>query len=240
MGYRNIGGSSGSSGSHQMSVDDGLGPITVKANDLNNTPTDSGALTITITQGETNNTPTETAAFKIGNINDSNATPTDARSAIIAVWLNGSTGTSNVTSPTNADGANNAVVATVTTLVAESAIATLSSLCGNNISAIVFTSAIYRGWFKSVNTLVTSTTTIRVRSVTALFADIIMFSNSGLNTTVDNLSGNFTFDLIAAGVNTLVKLQSVQIISETSDSVPGVTPAVLTVDAGRIELTNTL
>ena len=51
------------------------------------------------------------------------------------------------------------------------------------------------------------------------------------------LTGDFTYDLYAAGVNTLAKLQSCQMLHRVSDAVAGVTPHVLTVDAGAIDIT---
>ena len=78
-----------------------------------------------------------------------------------------------------------------------------------------------------------------MHSTTGAFADLTMFSNAALSTTVDHSTGDFTYDLIAAGVNTLAKLQSCQLLTSTADAAAGVTPAVLTFDAAEIELTGT-
>lgn len=190
---------------------------------------------------DSNVVPTETAKLGISGagLSDSNVAPTETNSALIRVWLSATTmnSTNGVTSPANADGANNGAVATYQSAVAGDANPRTTSALGANVPTIAsFTTAVYRGWFKSVNTLATSTTTIVVRSSTSLFADITMFSNAATSTTVDHLAGTFTFDLVAAGVDTLAKLQSMQILHRTLDAAAGVTPAVLTVDAGSVDI----
>lgn len=206
--------------------------------DSNAVPTDAASFRLNLALADSNAAPTDALKLDLRGLGDTNSAPTDSQSFLLRTWLSATTmnSTNGVTSPSNADGQNNAAVATYQSAAAGDANPRTTSALGSNIGTISFTSAVYRGWFKSVNTLVTSTTTIKVHSSSALFADITMFSNSALNTTIDHLSGDFTFDLIGAGVNTLAKLQSMQILHATSDAVAGVTPAVLTVDAGAVDI----
>ena len=57
---------------------DAMGPFTMKAFDTNALPTDTSSYAINALYTDTNNTPTETETFTIGNIADSNTTPTEA------------------------------------------------------------------------------------------------------------------------------------------------------------------
>lgn len=200
--------------------------------------TDSVTFNVEINESESALTATESASLSISGtgINDLANAATETSSVALKVWLSGSAGTG-VTNPSNADGQNNGTVATLQTTAAGSASKTMLSAVGANIPAFNVSGAVYRGWFSSVNTLTTSNTRIILSSTTAQFVSITMFSNSALNSNVNNLNGGFTFDLFAAGINTLAKLRSCQITHETTDQVAGVTPAVFTVDAGAIELT---
>ncbi|MFV8336425.1 hypothetical protein ACNQF7_10120 [Flavobacterium sp. RSP29] len=213
--------------------------LKIKATDSIATPTDSFSMSLKLTQSDTNAGQTETASLKFPqpDFADTSGTPTESSSFKIRVWLSSSSGATN---PTNADGSNNGTVASISTAPAGAATVTLTSVLGVNIPTLIITSAIYRSWFKSVNTLVSGNGNITIRSTNALFSDIIIFTNSGLNTTVDKLDGSFTYDLILNGINTLEKLKSIQILHKTTDAAAGVTPHVLTVDAGCIEIAATL
>jgi hypothetical protein len=214
--------------------------LKITAADSNATPTDNSTFKLTVTEPESNNTPTDTATLKFPtppDFGDTNTVPTDARTMKLRVWLSGSTGTSNVTNPANANGQNNGVFSSQTTTVGGASTSQLTSQLGSNIGTITFTAAIYRGWFDLTTTLVTSVVSIVAHSSSALFTDVTIFTFSGLNGSVNHDAGDFTFDLIAAGINTLTKLQSLVILHNTSDAVGGVTPAVLKVDAGAAEIT---
>ena len=156
------------------------------------------------------------------------------------VWLSGSTGTG-VVDPGNADGefVNNNVglEAVVRTAVAGSTTETLTSQLGSNVPTATVTSVLYRGWFGSENTLITSVGEIILHSTTAAFTDITMFSNSAPNTIIDHSTDTFTFDVVAAGVDTLAKLQSCEVLHRTTDAAAGVTPHTLSVWAGAFEIT---
>lgn len=165
---------------------------------------------------------------------DSYLGASDASLFTLRVWLSGSAGGTN---PANANGANNGTVATLQTAPAGASTITMTSTLGANVPAgISVASAVYRGWFRSVNTLTTSSGTLTMHSTSALFSDVTMFTNAALSTTVDHLAGDFTFDLVAAGINTAAKLGSCQMIHTVTDAVAGVSPHVLTVDAGAIDL----
>ncbi len=203
-------------------------------------PTDASTFAIALLETDSNLAPTSgTPLLNIKVPGDSSTAPSDSESVTVRVWLSGTTmdSTNGVTSPANMDGQNNGTLATFQSAVAGDANPRTHSALGANIGSIAFTSAIYRGWFKSVNTLATSTGKLVMHSTTAAFTDITMFANAGPSTTVDHLTGDFTFDLVAAGVNTLAKLQSCQLLTSTSDAAAGVTPHVLTGDAGAIDLT---
>lgn len=207
--------------------------------DSTSTPTDAATYEIALAESDTNagQTETVTLGFPAGNFGDDNIAPSDAQAFTARVWLTGNAG-SGVTSPANADGQNNGTVATLATALAGSSTETMTSPIGPAIPAgMTLTSVIYRGWFTSANTLVTSKGELRARSSSALFAEVLMFRNQDLNTTVDHSSGDFTFDLIAAGIDTSAKFASLQIIHEASDAAAGVTPHSMTVDAGCLEIT---
>lgn len=199
----------------------------------------SDAATFALALAEAESIAAQTEAVSLGisgaGLNDSNASPTDARSALLRVWLSGSAG-SGVTNPANANGQNDGAVATLQTALAGASTITMTSNIGSNIGTIAFTAVLYRGWFEAKTTLLTSTVKIVAHSSTGAFADITMFTQSATNGDTNHLAGDFTFDLFAAGVNTLAKLQSLRILHSTTDAVAGVTPAVLTVDAGAADI----
>lgn len=210
--------------------------LEIQVAESNAAPTDDPTFDITLDTADSNATPTEELGLDISGHSDENATPTDARTALIRVWLSGSAG-AGVGTPANANGQNDGTLATISTAVAGAATETMTSALGTNVpSGITFSSAIYRGWVRFQTTLVTSVARLVARSIGGLFADITMFTQSTLNGDTNHLAGTFTFDLVAAGVDTLAKLQSLQIIHETTDAVAGVTPAIITVDAGAVDI----
>lgn len=181
---------------------------------------------------------TETVTLGIsgaGN-NDSANAATESQIVSLKVWLSDSSGTG-VSNPNNANSEPNGAVATLQTVAAGTNPIIMTSVLGANVPSFTVTAALYRGWFRSANILSSSSTTIVLESITAEFSDITMFSNTGIGTTIDYLDGSFTFDLTAAGVNTLAKLQSCRVIHRTQDAASGITPASLTVDASAIEIT---
>lgn len=182
-------------------------------------------------------TETVKLAFPAPDFADTSNAPTEANSFTLKAWLTGSAGTG-VTNPGNANGSNDGAVATLQTAPAGTNPIVMTSNCGSGLPAgITLTNCTLYGFYKSVNSLVTSSTTIKVHSSTGLFSDITIFSNSALNTTVDHLTDNWGYDLFSAGVDTLAKAQSVQIICTTQDAAAGVSPAVLTVDAFNLTIT---
>jgi len=211
--------------------------LNIVAADSNATPTDNASFLLKLLEADSNNAPTDAASLKFpaGDFGDSNPAPTDARTVTLRVWLSNSAGTG-VTNPANANGANDGTFAVLQTTIGGSATITMTSDIGSNIGTITFSTVLYRGWFNLTTTLLTSTVSIIAHSSSALFTDITMFTFSGLNGNVNHNTGDFTFDLFAAGVNTLAKLQSLQILHRTNDAVAGVTPAVLNVDAGATDI----
>lgn len=214
--------------------------LAVATTEANAVPTDVDSYAISLSQTDTNDVQSETVGLNIlgSGVNDSNAAPTDTNSFTLRVWLSATTmnSTNGVTNPTNADGQNNATVATYQSAAAGDANPRTTSALGANVPTCTVTSALFRGWFKSVNSLVTSTCALKLHSTTAAFVDKTMFSNAALNTTVDRLDGSFTYDLIANGIDTLAKIQSVQFLASTTDAAAGVSPHVLTIDAGAIDI----
>lgn len=235
MGYRTKTGNSGGGGGGTGFTDSFS--IGIKAADSNAAPTDNKSFQIALTQSDTNATQTETVklGFPAGVFGDSSAAPTDGNSFALKVWLSGSAG-SGVTNPSNANGQNDGAIATLQTVALGTNPIIMTSALGANVPTCTITSLIYRGWFKSVSPVITGEGKITIKSTGALFSDIVMFTNSGLGVTVDHLTGTFTYDLYAAGVNTLAKAQSMTVEHRTTDLVAGVTPHVLTVDAGCVEI----
>lgn len=206
--------------------------ISISAPESNATPTDDSLADISISTGDANATPTDaaTAAISGSGLSDTNAEPTETKTAVIRLWLSGSAGTSNVTNPANANGQNDGTSSSQQTAPAGATTSSMTSTCAMSTT---FTSAVYRGWFNATVTLGTSLVRILAHSTTGAYGDItILSTNSSLSST----GGTYTFDLFAAGIDTAAKLNSTQIQHLTSDAVAGVTPAVLTVDGGAIEL----
>jgi hypothetical protein len=167
---------------------------------------------------------------------DSNVVPADTRSFVVRYWLSGSAG-AGTAAPANADGQNNGTLATVQTAAAGSATETLTSACGSNIGTVTFTGAVYRGWYRLQTPLATSTAQVILRSTSALFADKVVETLAATGGDTNRLTVPFVYDLITNDIDTLAKLQSVQVLHQTTDAAAGVSPATVTVDAGAIELT---
>ncbi len=214
--------------------------LSIIAPEANAVPTDSALFALAAAYSDNNDVQSESVLLGISGtgINDSNAVPTDTNSFTARVWLSATTmnSTNGVTNPANANGQNDGTVATYQSAALGDTNPRTTSTLGANVPAFTVTSAIIRVWFRSANTLVTSSGSLIVHSITALFADIIMFTNNGLNSTIDHLGGTFTFDLVANGINTLAEIQSIQFIAGTADAVAGVTPHVLTLDAACVEI----
>lgn len=215
---------------------DNLLRLAITIADTNTAPADAATFLINLAQAETIPTQSDTLTrLSLAGYNDSNAAGTDARTSTAYFWLSGSTGTSNVTNPANANGPNNGVNSSQTTVALGATTSTLTSNVGNGIPAgTPIVSAIYRGWFRYTETLGTSSGQI---NAVGSFGTVSMLA---ITANVDHLTGTFTFDLIAAGINTLAELQSMTVTHSTTDAAAGVTPAIMLVDAGRIELTNVI
>lgn len=199
-------------------------------------PTDSPTFVINAAYSDTQTSPTDEVSVGIQGLGDTFTAPTDARTALLRAWLSGSAG-AGVGTPTNADGVNDTTLATITTAPAGAATETMTSAMGAGIpGGITFSAATYTGWFRAQTTLPTSTARVVARSIGALFADVTMFTQSTAAGDTTFLVTPLSFDLVAAGINTLAELQSLQIIHETTDAVAGVSPAILTVDAGAVDI----
>lgn len=214
--------------------------LRISASDNNVVPVDAATFLLGFLLADSNAGQTETAQLKFPapDFADTSIAPADANTFTLKIWLSGGTATANgVTNVANSNGENNETVATIRSAALGTANPSITSALGANVPAgVSVVSAIYRGWFESVNDLVTSNGNIIMRSIGSLFTDKVMFTNAGLNTTVDHLTGDFTYNLVANGIDTLAKIQSCQVIHNTHDAAAGVTPHVLTVDAGAIEL----
>jgi hypothetical protein len=203
--------------------------------DSNVTPSDAYALAVAFAATDANAAPTDTASLNLKGYGDTNPAPTDTRSAVAQFFLSAGAGTSHVTSPANSNSKNDGTSSTQQTAAAGATTETLTSSCGVGIqAATAFATAIYRGWFVATLALATSTVKITLHSTSALFTDKVALTTTA---TLNSSTGTFTYDLIANGIDTLAKLQSVQVLHSTTDAAAGVSPAVLTVDAGCIELT---
>lgn len=236
-GYRG-GGAGGGSGDGPDLSDDFS--IQLKADDFNTAPTDADTYQIALEQSDTNAGHTEAVSltFPSGNFGSTNAAPTEGSSFTVRVWLASNAAVDGApANVANADGQNDGAVCTLETNVAGSNEESINSDIGAVVpGGLTISSVTYRGWFTSENTLVTSKGEIWAESDTAAFSDILVFRNQDLNTTFDHSSGDFTFDLYAAGVDTSAKLSSLQIRHYVNDAVAGVTPHTMTVDAGAVDV----
>lgn len=205
--------------------------LRIAANDTNPAPTELANYFIRLAQNDTVAAQVDAAKLAL-TLAESSVVPTDAQTSQGNFWLSASAG-AGVTNPANANSTNNGTNADIQTAVAGSTGETLTSSIGNGIPAgVVVTAAIYRGWFKLTKSLATSTCVINAEYSGGI---VTMLAPQ---TSIDHSGGTFTFDLFAAGINTLAKLQSMTVTHSTTDVAAGVTPAVLLVDAGRIEITN--
>lgn len=196
-------------------INDNLLQLRINIGDVLNAPTDAAELAFTFTD-----------TIPIAN---------DTHSALGRAWLSASAGTG-VTTPANADGPNNGTNAVISTAVAGATTETLTSSVGVGLptNLVLPATAIYRGWFSYTETLSTSSGQLLLRSTGALFADKVMLA---IAANTDHSGGTFTYDLIANGVNTVALLRSCTVLHSTTDAAAGVTPAVMNVDAGTIEIT---
>jgi hypothetical protein len=205
-------------------------------------PTDAATFAMNLAQADTVAAQTETAKLNIRGLGDSNTVPTDTRSALVKLWGSGSAGTG-VTSPANADGPNSGTpFATISTAAAGPTTETLTSNCGNAVAAgTPFpTSIIFRGWYRLQTTLSTSTARVLVHSSSAAFTDIVIETLAATAGDLDHLTTPFVSADLAGTINTLAKLQSAQIQYQTTDAAAGVSPAIVTADAGSFELTGVI
>jgi hypothetical protein len=212
--------------------------INIKVDEGNETLIEDVNYAIALEQNDTNQGQIEALELKFpaGVYSENSVVPTDEKGFLIKVWLSGSTGT-RVTNPTNANGENNAGFAVVSTAPGDSTPnELLQSNLGSNLGNYSFSSAIYRGFFKAETPIQTGLARVTAISSTGAFSNIILFNLSSIGGSTDFLSGSFTFDLFAAGINTIAKLQSLTIQHRTTDAIAGVTPAILTVDAGCLEM----
>lgn len=213
--------------------------LTFSFTDSNTAPTDDATLQLNASYAESNAGQGESVTLKLPSppdFVDDNAAPTDGNLVTMQVWLANSAG-AGVTNPANADGENDGSFANISTAALGSNTETLTSDAGSQTpSGLVLSEVIYRGWFNANTPAGTSTAEIVATSVGGLFSDIVMYSLSGLGASIDSNDGHITFDLTGAGIDTEAKLQSLQVLHRTTDLVAGVTPAVMNVDAGALEI----
>jgi hypothetical protein len=215
--------------------------VNIKAEDTTQAPSDNAEYEVALEQNDSVDTQAETIALKFpsGVYGEQLSLPTEALAFTIKVWLANSAGTE-VTNPSNANGENDGSSAVVQTNAFSSNTERMTSDIGTSVGTLSFTTALYRGYFSATTPIGTSTASLIAHSTDASFSDITMFSLSTGGGSVNNLDGSFTYDLFAAGLDTLAKLQSLQIYHTCTDVAAGITPAVLTVDAGALELTISL
>lgn len=219
---------------NNAAVSDLLLRLAIGMADSNAALTDDGSYLLNFIQNETIQEALDAMYVRIAGIADSNSAPTDAKSSVGYFWLTGSTGGNNVTNPSNADGQNDGAFAVAKTVALGATTATVTSEVGNAVpnGTSLAGGAIYRGWFKAVGSGLTSSQKVILTSNGGLFADITAFTTT---VAVDHSGGTFTYDLIAAGINTLAKLQSLRVLHRSVDNVAGV-GGNMSCDAGRIEI----
>lgn len=204
-------------------------------------PTDAGTYLLNLLQAEAVAAQSDLlTVLSVAGFGDTSAAPTDSRSGLAKLWGTGSTGTSHVTSPANADGVNNATNATMQTAVAGATTETLTTLVTQAPAAgTPFTAVLFKGWYRLQTTLSTSTAKLVIHSSSALFSDITVETLSAVSGDNNHLTTPFTLD-VSATLNTIAKIKSVQFLYSTTDAAAGVSPAVVTVDASSLELSGAL
>lgn len=208
--------------------------VQIGAPDSNASPTDAATFQLSGSYADTNAGHGEAVSlgFPSPDFGDSNQAPIDTTSFTVRAWLSGSAG-AGVTNPANANGQNDGANAVISTAIAGPTTETLTSALGVNVPTATISAAIYRGWFSVTVPLGTSTTEVIAQSIGGLFTDVVMFTSA---TTVSHSTGTFTYDLIAGGINTLAKIQSLRILHRTTDIAAGVSQSTMNVDAGAVEI----
>lgn len=216
--------------------------VGIIADDSNATPTDEVTFAAELLLEDSNAGQTESVELAVSGsgFNDSIGTPTDETTFKLQYWGNSATGTSNTDNPTNAEGENNGTLAELQTAPAGAAQSDLDVKLGNNISSITFSSAKLVVYFKVASVLATSRLTIDAQSTGGVFTTINCFDEQQTNYTADYTTTPFEFDLYAAGIDTIAKLQSTFFFFRALDAVAGVTPCSMDVDAVSILLDVTL
>lgn len=215
-----------------------VGDLTVQQDETNAVPTHTvGDLDMTQAD-EPITLATHADIAAIAFPDNPNTTPTETKDSTLTVWLSGCTGTTNVTNPANADGVNNGTVSSQQSAIAGSATSTLTAASVGTTklpTGTVFTAAICRPYFQTTSGLVTTTW-----NITATWTGgSAVVASAGQGTIQQNhLTGDLTFDLFAAGMNTVAKAQSMVITVTATDAAAGVTPVVMTVDAVAVEIPN--
>lgn len=202
--------------------------------DDNAAQSDSASYLLDLFQNDTIQEATDAMRVNVAGIDDTNTAPTDDKSSVGYFWLTGSTGGGNVTNPSNANGQNDGAFAVAKTVALGATTAAVTSEVGNAVPAgtSLAGGVIYRGWFKAVGSGLTSSQKVILTSNGGLFANITAFTTT---VAVDHSGGTFTYDLVAAGINTLAKLQSLRVLHQSVDTVAGV-GGNMSCDAGRIEI----
>lgn len=237
-GYRVRGGGGGAAPAGPSGLTDAFS-LGIKVAESNANPTDAASYVLGLALADTSAAPSD--LLQIGfTLPDSIAAPTDAYSSVGILWGTGSAG-AGVTTPANADGPNNATTAVVSTAVAGATTETLTSNCGNGAQAgTVYTSIKFKGWYRLNTVLVTSEAKVVIHSSTAAFTDIIIESIAAVNTINDHLTIPFISPELIGTIDTLAKLQTAQIVYSTTDVAAGVSPAIVTVDAGSLLLSGVI
>jgi hypothetical protein len=220
-------------------LSDSLLSLAIRIGDTNPTLSDAVTFAISLALSDTNSGPTDAHRLAISGFGDANTVPTEGRSSLAKLWGTGSAGTG-VTNPTNANGPNDGTSATVSTAVAGAATETLTSNCGNAVAnGSIFTSVVFRGWYRLQTVLSTSTAKVVLHSSSAAFTDLTIETLAVVNGDNNHLTTPFSAD-VSATIDTLAKLQSAQIQYSTTDAVAGTQPAIITADASSLELTGVL
>lgn len=200
---------------------------------------DSDSYVISTTYDDTSTSPSDGVSLGL-NPAETNSALTDSRSSIMRVWLAGATGNNaGVQNPANANGQPDDLFAQLQTQTLGATSTQLSSSpVGTKVpNDTVITDAICRPYFKHINGGTLGSTYNITATWTGGSANMFNNTSPGIGTSAGMAwPGTLTFNLFAAGCNTLAKIQSLVFTANTVDPIAG-TGNNLGIDAIALELT---
>lgn len=225
-----------SGGNEGLLIKDSIGTIKIKQDEIS-TLSSSELFNLTASSSETNPAATEGHLFKLSGsqFNESNSEQSENRNSFLRCWASTSVDNDDSqTTPTNANGQNNASNAIVKT---NNALADLTN-------PVILTSSVFNnpgtGSFSSKKIRVFFSIPARVLSTDTLFlaynigaGDVHFYDHGTITTLVDHSSGTFIFDI--SGL-TLAQISIIQLKASYQSTLVAVPQTQINLDAWEIEL----